>query len=142
MVLLMLGDLVVFLDYGHWHTMASLERHALQGLGLGLYACAAAWQWWTDRSLAKYFSSPQAGRAPIREGPFNYVRHPRYAGAVTGKVAFGLVFASLLGWLLALSWLLLLLRNITAEEAHLRKLFGVQYEVYARRTARLLPGIY
>jgi hypothetical protein len=43
-ILLMAGDLKAFMDYGHWHLVAWLERPALQGFGLGLYACAAVWQ--------------------------------------------------------------------------------------------------
>jgi protein-S-isoprenylcysteine O-methyltransferase Ste14 len=109
---------------------------------LGVYVSAVMWQAWTDTRLAKYFASREASRVPIRRGPFRYIRHPRYAGAIAGKIAFALVFASILGWVLAWAWLLYLLRNVTVEEEHLRNLFGDQYELYARKTARLLPGIY
>lgn len=141
-VLLMICELLVFLDYGHWHSLRSLERGAFQGLGLGFYVFSASWQMWTDACLAKYFTSYAISQAPIKDGPFRHVRHPRYAGALAGKVALALVFASAVGWLLALAWTVLLLTQIRAEEAHLSRLFGAQYELYAQRTARLLPGIY
>jgi protein-S-isoprenylcysteine O-methyltransferase Ste14 len=32
--------------------------------------------------------------------------------------------------------------RIEREEPHLRELFGSAYDAYARRTARLLPGVY
>ncbi len=140
--LLMVADLIVFLDYGHWHLTPALERAWLQGLGLGLYLFAALWQMWTDAYLASYFAREQPASGPIEKGPFRHVRHPRYAGAIMGKVAFALVFASALGWPLAFAWALLLTRKVEIEEAHLRKVFGAEYEAYAEKTARLLPGIY
>jgi protein-S-isoprenylcysteine O-methyltransferase Ste14 len=141
-VLLMISELLVYLDYGHWHATAFLERRAFQVLGLGFYVFSAAWQMWTDACLAKYFAKQTIGDLPISNGPFRYIRHPRYAGALASKLALALVFASAVGWLLALAWTVLLLKQIRAEEAHLSQIFGAQYEVYAHRTARLLPGVY
>ncbi len=139
-VLLMLGDLTVFFDYGHWHLVPALQHPAVQVLGLVVYIGVSAWQIWADTYLAGHFAQPLP--APMSQGPFRYVRHPRYVGAMVGKVAFALVFASILGWPLALAWVLLLLHKIRLEEMHLRRLFGVEYEAYVRSTARLIPGIY
>jgi protein-S-isoprenylcysteine O-methyltransferase Ste14 len=141
-IALMLGELTVFLDYAHWHLMRVLERPALQALGLGLYVCAALWQMWTDVYLARHFASRQGERKPITKGPFRYIRHPRYAGALAGKAALALVFASPLGWLLACCWWLFLLRKLPVEETHLRRLFGAEFDAYAQSTARVLPGLY
>jgi protein-S-isoprenylcysteine O-methyltransferase Ste14 len=141
-VLFMLGDLTVFLDYGHWHTLPSLERPMLQALGLGLYGCTMVWQVWTDTCLGKYFANHEAVPTPITTGPFRHIRHPRYAGVIVAKIAFALTFASTLGWVLAAIWLVYLMRNVAAEEAYLRRIFGDRYQIYARTTARLLPRIY
>jgi protein-S-isoprenylcysteine O-methyltransferase Ste14 len=141
-ILLMLGDLMVFLDYGHWHIISSLERPAVQFLGLVLYLFTAVWQIWTDSYLARHFNDDRFREAPTVVGPFRHIRHPRYAAAILGKIALALVFASLLGWLLLLPWTVLLLQKVRAEEAHLRRSFGARYAAYARRTARLLPGVY
>ena len=140
-ILLMLADLIVFADYAHWHTLPALERPFLQGLGLALYAVAATWQVWTDAYLARHFTGDRPQRGPMDQGPFRYVRHPRYAAAMLAKGAFALVFASALGWLLALTWAVLFLKKVTVEEEHLRNMFGNEYEAYAQRTARLLPGM-
>lgn len=48
-----------------------------------------------------------------------------------------LTFASLFGWLLAIAGGLLLLNEIAVEEKHLRELFGLCYESYARTTAKV-----
>jgi protein-S-isoprenylcysteine O-methyltransferase Ste14 len=61
---------------------------------------------------------------------------------LAGKVAFALIFANGLGWLMVLAWGVLLLRKVEVEEAHLNRLFGRGYEVYQQTTAKLLPGIY
>ena len=141
-MILMLADLAVFLDYAHWHLVPSLERPTLQAFGLGLYVGVVAWQVWTDRHLANFFAGGPQTQTPMSNGPYRYVRHPRYAATMVGKVAFALVFGSVLGWLVALLWTVLLLKKVETEESHLRGLFGTKYDDYARKTARLIPGFY
>jgi len=133
---------VVFLDYGHWHLVPALEQPALQWLGLVLYLAGALWLFWVDTYLAQQFLGDLQHRNLITEGPYRYLRHPRYAGLISSRIAFALALASLLGWLAALAWLGILLRRIHLEEIHLHELFGADYEAYAARTVRLLPGIY
>lgn len=136
------AELTVILDYGHWHLVPRLEQSSLQNIGLGLSVLAAGWLIWTDTWLARHFSSETAARHLTSSGPYRFVRHPRYAGFLALKVASPLVFASVLGWLLLLLWVALLLRRMRREEAHLRELFGAEYDAYAQATARLLPRIY
>jgi protein-S-isoprenylcysteine O-methyltransferase Ste14 len=139
---LMALDLVVFLDYGHWRFTPWLERPALQTTGLVLYLAVTVWQIWTDGYLAKYFNRGETEPVPMNRGPYRYVRHPRYAAAIVGKVAMALIFASVFGWALVIAWGLLLLKKIAVEEKHLREMFGPRYESYARTTARVIPGVY
>ena len=141
-MVLMALDLVVFLDYGHWQLTPGLARPALQIAGIALYLVVTVWQIWTDSYLAHYFNQNGQPLLPMNHGPYRYVRHPRYAAAIVGKVAMALTFASLFGWLLAFAWGLLLLNKISVEERHLRKLFGLRYESYAQTTAKVIPGIY
>jgi protein-S-isoprenylcysteine O-methyltransferase Ste14 len=139
---LALGELLVFLDYGHWRLTPELAQPVLQSLGLALYAITPAWMWWADSYLGRHFSGGLTGRKIMTDGPFRYVRHPRYAGLIVSRVAFALTFASAIAWLFVLGWVLLVLRRIHLEEAQLQKLFGADYAAYAQRTARLFPGIY
>jgi protein-S-isoprenylcysteine O-methyltransferase Ste14 len=141
-MILMVADLTVFLDYGHWRVIAKLEQPLLQGIGLGLYVAVAIWQTWTDAHLARYFNQQSPEAVPMDRGPYRYVRHPRYSAAIVAKVAFALALASVLGWVLAAAWAILLLRKMAVEEVHLRTVFGPRYETYSRRTAKVLPGIY
>lgn len=141
-MILMALDLVVFLDYGHWQFTPWLARPALQAAGLAIYAVIILWQIWTDSYLARFFNREVDPIAPMNQGPYRYVRHPRYAAAILGKISMAITFASLFGWLLAIAWGLMLFHKIEIEEEHLRKWFGPHYDSYARTTAKLLPGIY
>jgi protein-S-isoprenylcysteine O-methyltransferase Ste14 len=141
-MVLMALDLLVFLDYGHWRLTPWLAHRTPQLVGLGLYAVVSLWQIWTDSHLAQYFNRDELPLLPMNHGPYRYVRHPRYAAAIVGKVAMALTFASFVGWLLVVAWAALLLNKIAVEEKHLRKLFGTGYESYARTTAKVIPGIY
>src|SRR5262249_47339410 len=139
---LAVGDALVFLDYGHWRLTPALEQASLQGLGLVLGAAAMAWIARTDAQLARHFEDERSARALMTTGPFRYVRHPRYAGILGLRAAYALTFASAVGWGLAAAWLLVLLRRIRLEEAHLRTEYGDSYARYAARTSRLIPGVY
>ena len=141
MMVLMGLDLTVLVAFanGHW---GLFEWPVLRGFGLALYVGAIAWQIWTDGHLAKFFATGPQEAPPMSEGPYRFVRHPRYSSALAGKVAFALIFANPLGWLMVLAWGRLLIRKVEVEEAHLMKVFGGRYEAYQMATAKLLPGIY
>src|SRR5262245_54850422 len=138
--LLMAADLTAFLDYGHWRLGPALLQPGLQAAGLAIYTAVALWQTWTDSYLAKYFSEDRDEF--MNSGPYRYIRHPRYAAAIAGKIAMALVLASCLGWLVVAAWTILLLRQIDLEESRLRNVFGTKYEAYSEQTAKILPRIY
>lgn len=140
--LLSAADFLIFLDYGHWRLAPQLENPALQGSGLALFLVAGLFLFWADTYLARHFANDLSKRKVIEEGPFRFMRHPRYASLLVGRVAYALVFASIIGWLLVAVWLVLILHRVYLEETHLRRIFGADYDAYAARTARLLPGIY
>jgi hypothetical protein len=94
-MLLMALDLVVFLDYGHWRFTPWLAHPILQTTGVAIYAVVTFWQIWTDSYLARYFNQNHQAPLPMNVGPYRYVRHPRYASAIAGKVAMALIFASI-----------------------------------------------
>jgi protein-S-isoprenylcysteine O-methyltransferase Ste14 len=111
-------------------------------VGLGLYLLAELGLVWVDTFLVRQFYGDLANRSLVTSGPYRRMRHPRYTFLLLGKAGITLVFASLLGGLLTLGWLVLVLRRIPKEEAHLGTIFGDDYDTYIRRSARLVPGIY
>ena len=139
---LMMLDLTIFLDYGHWRLVPELRQPVLQSFGLALYLATSIWQVWTDVYLARFFNRKEPEMPPMARGPYRYVRHPRYSAAIVAKVALALTLASVFGWLLAIVWSVILLRKIGIEELHLRTVFGSKYEAYSQTTAKIIPGIY
>lgn len=132
--LLLLGQLAVFLDYGHWRLTPRLEHAALQYAGLCLYLLSLVLVVWADHHLIREFAVARAERHVITAGPYRYLRHPRYAGLFLTTVALALTFASFIAWGLGVAWFLVVRRRIRIEERHLRDLFGAEYERYARGT--------
>jgi protein-S-isoprenylcysteine O-methyltransferase Ste14 len=135
------AELGVFLDYGHWHLVPQLEQPLLQSIGLAMCVLAALWLIWTDAYLSRQFRS-LSSRKILTEGPYRFVRHPRYAALIVSSVAVSLALSSIVAWGLAVGWLWVNLRRVELEEVHLRRLFGREYDAYASRTPRFLPGIY
>lgn len=139
---LFVGNLSVFLDYGHWHLTPALRQPGLQITGLAVYACAMAGLMWTDTCLVRHFQADLNQRQLMTTGPFAIVRHPRYASLLLAKLGSSLLLASVFAWMLLLASVLVFLRRIRLEETHLREIFGSSYGSYTGRTSRLLPGIY
>jgi len=140
--LLAVGELSVFLDYGHWHLMPALRRPGLQITGLVVYACALGALMWTDTCLVRHFQGDPTHRQLMTTGPFAVVRHPRYASLLLGKLGLSLLFASTFAWFSLLVSIFLICRRICLEETHLREIFGSPYSSYTEHTHRLFPGIY
>lgn len=134
-----IAELTVFMDYGHWHLVPQLEQPPLQAIGLTMCFLGAVWLIWTDRHLSQQFRGDMTNRKLISDGPYRFVRHPRYAALIASGIAFALTLASILAWGFAVGWLVVNLRRVRLEEAHLRGLFGAEYDAYSARTARFLP---
>ena len=140
--ILSVGELAVFLDYGHFHLWPGLQLRVLQSLGLTLYFLGAVWLAWTDRFLIAHFRGDMEHREVITDGPYQFVRHPRYTALLVSRVAFSLALASPIAWGFLVVWIIFVLRRIRLEEEHLHTVFGAAYDAYAKHTARLLPGVY
>jgi protein-S-isoprenylcysteine O-methyltransferase Ste14 len=85
---------------------------------------------------------PERRHAVVTGGPYRYVRHPAYAGAILYELAVSFLLASWPALLVSsLSALLLVLRTALEDRTLQAELTG--YVDYARRVRyRLLPGIW
>jgi len=109
------------------------------GLGLGLRA-------WAMRTLGAAYTRTlrtEADQALMTSGPYRWIRHPGYAASIAVWVGAALAFhswvaAGLVAILLGLAYGY----RIRSEERMLAATFGAAYEAYARRTARLIPGLF
>jgi len=146
MILLMSGHWILAgLDVGRWHwsdaVPAGVQIAALAGIALAL--CLSVWAVRTNR----FFSSVariqrDRGHRVITGGPYQYIRHPGYAAAITWLVLSGIALGSWLSVLpTAVVGTYLFLRRVRVEEELLfAELEG--YREYARQVPyRFIPWV-
>ncbi len=101
---------------------------------------------WALLVLGRFFTtrvSFQEGHRLVTGGPYRWVRHPSYTGALLSLLGFPLACGSLLGLVVALVVVPgAFVYRIHVEEQALREGFGPAYEQYSSRTYRLVPGLY
>jgi protein-S-isoprenylcysteine O-methyltransferase Ste14 len=114
-------------------------------IGLGLYALGLFGVHWAEMALGKQFSSEvviQEGHQLVTNGPYRYLRHPRYLGIIIFYIGISLVFRSWPGMILLAALISVLLWRIHDEEALLHREFGADWEAYSGKTWRLIPFLY
>ena len=84
-----------------------------------------------------------AGQRVVDGGPYRWVRHPSYTGILLLMAGLSLVYGNwpALAVLLVLPTAVLIHR-IFVEEAALTEVIGRAYTDYAKRTKRLVPGVW
>lgn len=114
--------------------------------GLGLLALGLVIRWVAIFTLRRFFTVEVTIREDHRvvsHGLYRFVRHPSYTGSLLSFLGFGVAlgsFASVAVVMIPVG--LAFLHRIRIEEAALSAALGEAYRDYARRTKRLLPGIY
>jgi protein-S-isoprenylcysteine O-methyltransferase len=121
----------------------ALTMDAYGGVALAAMVLGLAVRTWAVATLGRWFTwnvDVQPGQEVVERGPYRFVRHPGYAGALLTYVAVCALFDCWVAAALAAVALpAAFLRRIRYEEALLRReLPG--YAVYARRTPPLVPG--
>jgi protein-S-isoprenylcysteine O-methyltransferase Ste14 len=118
-----------------WHLLGMIGMAA--GFGLFLWALASN----------AYFSEgvriqEERGHSVARDGPYHYIRHPGYCGAILSQLSTPVLLAST--WAVIpslLSALFYILRTYLEDRTLVSDLSG--YREYARMTRfRLLPGVW
>jgi protein-S-isoprenylcysteine O-methyltransferase Ste14 len=112
---------------------------AVMALGLGLRV-------WATRALGRFYTRTlrlSGSQLVVRSGPYRWVRHPGYLGALVMWVGFGLASTSGLATVANLAMMSYVYqRRIRAEETMLQAGLGEPYRAYMHTTWRLVPGIY
>ena len=130
---------------GAW-TFPPAWRGPLLWLGLASMVAGLLFRGWAIRVLAQFFTVDVAIRNDhriVRDGPYRWLRHPSYTGALATFYGFALAFgnwASLL--VIVVPVTLVFLRRIRVEEQALSEAFPRDYPQYMRETRRLLPFIW
>src|SRR6266436_6259159 len=124
----------------HW------ERTSLFFAGIFLMIAGTVFRWYSARLLGKYFTfdvATQGGQALIESGPYRYIRHPSYSGALVTLLGFGLALGNWVALVVSVSCLgVAYAYRIPVEEAALSAAIGEPYRQYMRRTWRLVPFLF
>ena len=145
---------IFLLCVAHW-TIAGLDRRfhwsdtvplSLRIAALAVFAAGLALFIWAMH-VNRFFSSvvriqQDRGHQTVTAGPYRWVRHPGYAGALPAIVASGIALCSWLATALgALGVPLLIWRTIIEDRTLRAELPG--YAEYAQQVRwRLLPGVW
>lgn len=115
-------------------------------LGMVLFASGLALRWFAIVYLGRFFTVNVAIASDhklIDTGPYRFIRHPSYTGALMAFLGLGLCIGNWLSLAILLAPILLVfLHRVRIEETALLQGLGDQYRVYRDRTKRLIPGIY
>lgn len=141
--------LVGVLAYIVWYEQVEFARlplpEWLRLLGVGVAGAASALLWWGDVTLGENISftvEVRAGQRLVREGPYRYVRHPIYLGALLFFLGLGWMTANAISFgLMVGGWVVIMAGRIRQEEKLLVQKFGEEYRAYQRQTGRLIPRL-
>lgn len=121
---------------------AALGQAALLAM---LLAASVGLFGWASRTMGRDWSLRARTRADhrlVQDGPFRFVRHPIYTAMLLYLLAMALAFGHWVQLLVALPLFAIgTLIRIAAEERLLRGMFGPDYEAYAARVKRFVPGL-
>jgi protein-S-isoprenylcysteine O-methyltransferase Ste14 len=133
---------------GAWagrHAWATLPyANTLSWLGVAAVAAGLALRIRAMAALGPRFSplvAIQREHALERTGPYAWVRHPGYLGALLACAGGSVAFGSAAALPLVLVMFAAQLARVRAEETLLAARFGEEWRAYARRTGALLPRL-
>ena len=126
--------------------MSTAVMGPLRVAGLVIFIAGLALRWYAIIYLGRYFTVNVAiasDHRVIDTGPYRYVRHPSYSGALLAFLGLGLCLAN---WF-SLAFAIIptscaFLWRIRVEEAALLEGLGGKYRKYMLGTRRLIPAIY
>jgi protein-S-isoprenylcysteine O-methyltransferase len=114
-------------------------------IGLVLVLAGLAVRWWAIIVLGRYFTIDVATRRDqpvVQTGPYRFVRHPSYTGALLAFLGIGIAMSNWLSLVVLLTPITLsIFYRIRIEERALLAALGVPYAECCSRTKRLIPGI-
>ena len=115
-------------------------------VGVALMCGGMLLRYWSVRTLGRFFTvrvEVGADHELVDTGPYTVLRHPSYTGMLLVYLGAGVALDS---WLSVAAAVLLpagaVVKRIRHEERLLRSRLGARYVDYARRTRRLVPGVW
>jgi len=122
------------------------KRTSVFFVGIGLMLAGLAFRFYAMWVLGRFFTydvAVQAGQSVVEAGPYRYIRHPSYTGALITLVGLGLALGNWAALLTILACMgIAYAYRISVEEVALVAALGEPYRQYMRRTQRLVPFLF
>ena len=122
------------------------DRMLLFGTGIFLILMGAAFRWYSIWVLGKFFTrvvSIQVGQTVVEKGPYRFIRHPSYSGAMLSFLGFGLALTNWLSLgLIILGTVIGYGYRVRIEEQALVEGLGQPYRDYMQHTKRFIPFVF
>ena len=144
----LIGFLIVFVaPYSESHNLfVMVGGDALRYFGLIIFLAGYVFMVWGPLHLGEQYSllvTIQEEHKLVTDGPYRYMRHPRYSGIIFWVFGVALIFLSIPALVLAVLMSALMLLRIPKEEKVLHEEFGKEWEEYCKRTAKkVIPFVY
>jgi protein-S-isoprenylcysteine O-methyltransferase Ste14 len=100
---------------------------------------------WSSAALGRLYSPEvtlQKEHRLITDGPYRFIRHPRYLGGMVQGLGLSLLFRSWIGLILTSIFFVIVLFRIRDEEAMMHREFGESWRHYCGKSWRLVPLVY
>jgi protein-S-isoprenylcysteine O-methyltransferase Ste14 len=136
----------VYLPYADRHQIATTDSTVLRWFGLALFGVTYWLRIESIRAQGPQFScavSIQQEHRLATSGPYRWMRHPAYTGAIGTIAGLSLVFGNpaAAAIMTGLVWIWMETR-IRDEEKLLLAEFGLEFSRYVRQTRKLIPFVY
>jgi protein-S-isoprenylcysteine O-methyltransferase Ste14 len=107
----------------------------------GIIIAGTLWTIWSLATLGRCFGLFPEVRGLVQRGPYRLVRHPVYLGELISAVGLLVAKPHPLIVLIFAAFVALQFGRTVYEERALTAAFPGEYPTYARRVARLIPGV-
>ena len=123
------------------------RRQVLQfWIGIAMMLCGLTFRWYAIRALGKFFTrtvATRAGQYVVDTGPYRWIRHPSYSGALLMFVGMGIAMTNWAALLAIMAGALVgYARRVHVEEQALCVDLGQPYRDYMKRTWRFVPFVW
>jgi protein-S-isoprenylcysteine O-methyltransferase Ste14 len=127
-------------------TEISFDHEVIFWTGIFLIYAGMAFRYYAAKVLGLYFTK-SVKTVPeqriIESGPYRFIRHPSYSGALLTLLGFALAATNWLSMIIILVFTFIAYGyRIYVEEKVLLEQFGDRYREYMKRTKRLIPFIF
>ena len=128
------------------HATILWHRTTVFFVGIALMLAGIAFRFYAMSLLGRFFTYQVAvhpGQTVVEAGPYRYIRHPSYTGALITLVGLGLALGNWAGLFALLACMgPAYAYRISVEEAALLAALGEPYKQYTSRTRRLVPFLF